>query len=315
MKTRKLLIALSLVGAASLPAHASNIGTILSEWSVITSGNLTGVTDVQGNAYVGGNISVGNSIDFGNNDSDTMPAGNVGLAVAGSVNSGNSAININAGNVVVGGTDTGGFNNNSGGTIKTSSPGSLPSSPVSAVTAASSYWSGLTANSSASIANNVITFNCNASQSVAVFNVSASQLFQQNQSLALVTASGTKDVIINVSGTSATMLNSENVNSGFQSAANKVIFNFYQANNVSLQGSSLDGYVIAPNATVGADSPIVGGVMAETLDTGSEVDLGGTPSYASLPDVTSVPDGGTTATLLGISFSGLAIIRRKYFGR
>ena len=317
MNNKKLFVALTLAGTCGLGAQATQIGTLLSEWNVVTSGNLTGVTDVQGNVYVGGNYTVANSTDIGTSDSNVMPAGNVSLAVAGNFSTGNPS-HVNAGNAVVGGTVTGTINMNSGGTLTHGNPAALPSSPVAAITSASLYWSTLGANSSFSTANNQINFVCNNNQNVAVFNLTASQLFAQNQSLSLTAAAITKNIIINVSGISVAEFNSENFLGAFTSWGSKVVFNFYQATTVSLPGSSLYGYIVAPGAAVTANSPIVGGVMASTLSTSSEVELSGTPCYSDLPDVPTttpnvpaVPDASATALLLGIALSGAAALRHK----
>jgi choice-of-anchor A domain-containing protein len=312
MKNKILVLALTSLAASGFRSQASQIGVDLADWNIITSGNLEDVSDYDGNAYVGGNVTVGNSFDVGNANTQGHPAGNVSLAVAGNISGGNP-INVDSGNVVVGGSISGrSFNNNGGGTVTQGNPAAVPASPVAQVTSASHYWSGLAANSSVAVANNNITFNCAANQSLAVFNISASQLFAQNQNPVFNLAGSTVQILVNVSGTTAAELNSENFGNN-RSLAEEVVWNFYQATSVALSGG-IDGYVVAPDATVTGSSPIVGGVMAQTLDTTSEVELGsGTANYASAPDlVSSVPDGGTTAALLGLAFSGVAVIRRKF---
>jgi choice-of-anchor A domain-containing protein len=309
MNHKILYIAMVGWAASGLRSQADNISTTLSEWNLITAGNLQDVTDVNGNTYVGGNVTVANSFDVGTSDSATVQPGNYSLAVDGNINSGGT-IDVDAGNTVVGGTVTG--RTISGGTVTKGSLASVPSSPVSTVDSASTAWSKMTANSSAAVSGGTLNFNCANSATLAVFNITAATLFKQNQSFGLKLGSSTAQVVINVSGTSATEAGGENFNGLFSSWGNRVVFNFYQATSVSLSGS-IYGYVVAPDATVSTTSTIVGGVMANVLNSSSEVErCAGTSDYANTP---AVPDAGNTAGLLGLSFSSLALVRRRYFGR
>jgi choice-of-anchor A domain-containing protein len=258
---------------------------------------------------VGGNVTVANSFDVGTSDSASVQAGNYSLAVDGNINSGGT-INVDTGNTVVGGTVTG--RTISGGTVTKGSLSSVPSSPVSQVESASTAWSKMTANGTTALSGNTLSFNCGNSPTLAVFNITAASLFKQNQSFALNLGTSTAQVVINVSGTSAAEAGGENFNANFTTWGNRVIFNFYQATSVSLSGS-IYGYVVAPDATVSTSSTIVGGVMANVLNSSSEVErCAGTADYANSP---AVPDAGNTAGLLGLSFSSLALVRRRYFGR
>jgi choice-of-anchor A domain-containing protein len=310
MKFSMLPVVVAVLVMSGWHSSGGQISTILSEWNVITAGNLESVSDFNGNAYVGGNLTDSSSFTVAGNDHYSMPPGNVSLAVAGSI-SGGGPINVNAGNVVVGGSINGRtLNMNSHGSVTQGNPAALPASPVALVTSASKSWSALTANSTASAQNNDLTFNCAGNASLAVFNITASRLFAQNQSFDLNLGASTAQVIINVSGTSINEAGGENFNGNFSSWGNRVVFNFYDATSLSLS-SSIYGYVVAPEATVSSRSTIVGGLMAETLDTSSEVELPSqAPHYADV-----VPDGGGTCALLGLSLSGLAALRRTVFRR
>jgi choice-of-anchor A domain-containing protein len=134
MNHKILYIAMVGWAASGLRSQADNISTTLSEWNLITAGNLQDVTDVNGNTYVGGNVTVANSFDVGTSDSATVQPGNYSLAVDGNINSGGT-IDVDAGNTVVGGTVTG--RTISGGTVTKGSLASVPSSPVSTVDSAS----------------------------------------------------------------------------------------------------------------------------------------------------------------------------------
>jgi choice-of-anchor A domain-containing protein len=299
----------------ALPARATTISSTLSQWNLILSGNLSGITDIQGNTYVGGNVNLSNSADFGNSDSNTATPGNVSLAVGGSFTTGNPS-HVDSGNAVIGGNLTGNINMNSGGTLSHGNPAALPASPVSTVASASQSWAATASNSASSVNGNQLTFNCVSTQPVAVFNISALQLFAQNQSIGLSLAAATQNVIINVTGASVTELSSNNFTSAFTSLGNEVIFNFYQATTISFQGSSIYGYVIAPNAAVTDSTPIIGGLMAASLNTTSEVELAGTPNYGNLTvpngSGSPIPDAGSTFAFLGLAFPALALVRRKF---
>ena len=101
MNHKILYIAMVGWAASGLRSQADNISTTLSEWNLITAGNLQDVTDVNGNTYVGGNVTVANSFDVGTSDSATVQPGNYSLAVDGNINSGGT-IDVDAGNTVVG---------------------------------------------------------------------------------------------------------------------------------------------------------------------------------------------------------------------
>jgi choice-of-anchor A domain-containing protein len=227
-------------------------------------------------------------------------------------------LQVNGGSVVVGGTVSRTINMNSGGTVTHGNPAALPASPVSQVTSASQYWSTLAGNSLTSVANNgQLDFNCAAGAPLAVFNVSANQMFGSGyQGFTLNPASATGDILINVEGA--------NVNwttGGFFSQFNtsvwngRVLFNFYDATSVTLSGQ-IGGYVIAPNASVTEDNNIDGGVMAKSLTVDSEVDLPNSSNGASawdgaLPNVVGAPEASTTIPGLGALFILAGFIWRE----
>jgi choice-of-anchor A domain-containing protein len=305
---------------AVVPIHgfAADVNALLSEWSVVTSGDLQLVNDIQGSAYVGGNVTVPNSFNVATGSS-SLPASAVSLAAAGNIENGGN-LQVNGGSVVAGGAISRTINMNSGGTVRQNDPAGLPASPVAAIAAASQYWSTLAANSSTSVANNgQLDFNCQGGSSLAVFNVSASQMFDFGyQGFALVPGSATSDVIININAAS---LNG-NVNwgtGGFFSQFNtpywdgRVLFNLYNATSVTLSGL-IGGYVVAPDANVVEQNNIDGGVMAKNLTVDSEVDLpnGSTsPWSGDLPNV-PVPEAGAWSWAASL---GAAVLAALSLGR
>lgn len=274
--------------------RSQNINDLLNQWNIVTSGDLKAVNDYSGSAYVGGNVTKSTSFDVGKGVSNPST---VSLAVAGNIVSG-SAINVDGGSVAVGGSANGrNFNMNSSGTLTQGNPSLLPASPVDAIMAASLSWSTLTPNSSISLSSSALNLNC-GSGDLAVFNVSAADLFVNNKDLHLVLSSGTKDVIINVSGDTMNTGNSKFTS--LQAMDEHVIFNFYQATSVDF-GSESYGYVVAPGADVTSDNNFNGGIMAKSLSAG-EVHLapweGDVPS-SSVPEPTTWFAGASTLGMLG----------------
>jgi choice-of-anchor A domain-containing protein len=277
--------------------RGQDVNSLMSEWSIVTAGNLYGINEFQGRAYVGGDVAVPNSFNVAT--AGGISPGTVSLAVGGNIDSGGN-IQVNGGSVVVGGSILGGrtFNLNSGGTVQQQAA-SLPASPVPQFAAASGYWATLPANSAAPSVNasGQLEFACAAGASVAVFDVNASALADPNHALALSPSSATKDVIINIAGT-AVNINANFIDS-FTSLGSKVVINCPTATTVNL-ATSIYGYVVAPTANVIAGDDIFGGVMAGSLTVDSEVD---NPGWNGNVPAISVPEPSTW--LAGAALAGL----------
>jgi len=201
MKLKGIVLGLISCTAAGLNLPAADVNALLAQWNVITSGNLNLVNDIGGCAYIGGELAVPNSFTTASIGSSAIPVNAISLAVGGNIDSGGN-IQVNGGSVVVGGTIAGSrtINLNSHGTVTQGDPAALPSSPVSQIASASQYWSTLAANSSTTVANNgQLDFNCSATTSMAVFNLSASRMFGSGyQGFTLNPSAVTGDVLINV---------------------------------------------------------------------------------------------------------------------
>ena len=303
MKKKILFLALATLAASGLHSQAGDINAILSQWNVITSGDLKNVNEIAGSSYVGGNLTVPNSCNFGIAGSSVIPASTVSLAVAGNINAGGN-IQVNGGSVVVGGSIQGSrtMNMNSGGTVTQGNPAALPASPVSQVTSDSAYWSTLAPNSSTTVGSNG-RLDFNAGTGLSVFAISASQLLNSGyQGFTLNVSPNSGDMIINVSGSTFDSESGSLFDGSWGSwAQNHVIFNFYEANSVTL-GDWISGYVVAPHATVTEKNNFNGGVMAENLIVDSEVHLPD-GSWSGLPNTpsTAVPEASTV-------FSGAAAV-------
>ena len=296
MKVKFAIFTLKALAAHQASVQAQDNNSLLSEWSVVTAGNLEMVNDIQGTAYVGGNVTVPNSFNAGTVGNSAIPTSEISLAVAGSIDNGGN-IQVNGGSVVAGGAISRTINMNSGGTQTQNDPAGLPASPVAQIASASQYWSGLAGNSSTSVAaNGQLDFNCSSSASLAVFNVNASTMFGSGyQGFTLMPSAATGDIIININAQGSGAVNWNT--GGFFSQFNtpywdgRVLFNFYNATAVTLSGQ-IGGYVVAPDANVMEENNIDGGIMAKTLTVESEVDLP-EPGSASSPKLPSpAPEPG-----------------------
>ena len=317
MKIKFAILTLTALAAQQASLQAQDINSLLSEWSVVTSGNLDMVNDIQGAAYVGGNVTVPNSFNAGTVGNSAIPTGEVSLAVAGSIENGGN-LQVNGGSVVAGGAISRTINMNSGGTQTQNDPAGLPASPVAQITGASQYWSGLTGNSGTSVANNgQLDFNCATGSALAVFNVKASTMFGSGfQGFTLMPANATGEILINIDAASTGGVVNWTTG-GFFSQFNtqawdgRVVFNFYNATSVTLSGQ-IGGYVIAPNANVVEDNNIDGGVMAKTLTVDSEVDLpvpgNASAWFGDLPNAPVIPEPSTVGVGAGAAALAMAVL-------
>ena len=65
---------LAISATVQTDAHAQDVNALLSQWSVVTSGNLDMVNDIQGRAYIGGDVVVPNSFNTATVGSAAIPA-------------------------------------------------------------------------------------------------------------------------------------------------------------------------------------------------------------------------------------------------
>jgi choice-of-anchor A domain-containing protein len=311
---KKEALILAAIAVATFSVHGQDANADLSEWNVITSENLQMVNgDIQGLAYVGGNVTVPNAFNVGTAGPGVIPTSTISLAVGGTITGGGN-IQVNGGSVVTGGSIDRTLIMNSGGSQTQNDPSGLPASPVSTVATASQFWSGLTANSSTSVANNgQLDFNCLTGSSLAVFSLAASTMFGSGyQGFTLNPAAATSEVIINISGQ-----NVDWTTGSFFSQFNtpmwdgKVLLNFYNASTVTLSGQ-LGGYIVAPDADVTLQSSIQGGIMCSNLVANGEIDLPSSSTSSSWSGTLPVPvPEPSTLALAAMGGLGLLLSLRR----
>lgn len=335
IKKRLLIPALGITFALAAPALAGTVaGTdILREYNLVVLGNLTSSSEVEGRTFVGGNLS-GNSSNYNIKPVPVSTNGKPGLTVVGDVNGGHKNLNNGAG-AIVGGNVNSGFNLNGanqtvqvGGTISntnvnqnTVQSGLATSNPAFAqnlqqdksqiATSANnlSYeLSTLTSNSTFTAQGNKGTFDVKPNaDKVAVFNITSADLdkigeIQFNQQ-------GLKDtdtVIVNVSGKSITL--NDNFLGGTTNLGEKVIWNFYEAENLTLT-TAFGGSVLAPKAAAVTKNYIEGSAVFGSLVQDGEMHVGIYKGsyYSTPPSSTSSSSGGNTSGGNTSSSGGTAV--------
>ncbi len=290
-----------------LSASAASAG-VLSDWNLIVQNNLTSTSEVEGRTAVGGNLG-GPASNYG---IKLTPAANyVGtdvLLVGGNINATN--INMAAGRLRLGGSKGSAnlnFNGGGGPVIQDPTTASQVSNLFAQVTSISSYLASLAPTNTVTLPGQQpagVTFNAvpNAN-GVAVFSITASQLFGNNKVQQIDLNLGTAtSVIINVTGDSSSW-DAGNFVGNFNSAyaRSHVLWNFVNANTINwTSGRTLSGALLAPSAALNFTGTMEGSVFVKSLVQSGEVHL---PTYQGF-----VPAPGALG-LLGLA--GLASRRRR----
>jgi choice-of-anchor A domain-containing protein len=299
-----LPLAVALTAAVSPSAFAGPLtaATILSDFNAVIYRNGTTQSDIEGAAAIGGNFS-GATVFNNPAAGQSQPNGFGALTVFGNT-SGNPLNLDNGASAYVGGTKGATVNFNSGSSGKGSYLSSVPDvladfeTPLNAL---STTLAGLAATGSLpAAANNEVITAAPGTNGIAVIDTTAAALDSiPSFSINLGSAS---TLVVNVSGASIDFTaNDENA----ISAAHNVIWNFYQANSVTLP-DQIGGTVLATGANVSNGNQIDGDLIAASW-TGS----GELHDYAftgTLPGTsTPVPEPGSLS-LVGAGLAGLAAV-------
>jgi choice-of-anchor A domain-containing protein len=259
---------------------------------LISGGNFSTGSDVQGKAFIGGNLTSSNSATFGSQlNQGSFPATTPSLEIAGSVANGNP-LNINAGSVQVGPSNTvqvlnptqSKLNNNryvnlnqgnSGATVSVNNTLSSKASTILAsLQQGSVALSQIAANNTASIPTGQpgpLIFNVTAKDSdgLAIFNVSAASIFDNNkvQQIQINNTVNASNILINVTGTSVNWTNGNKVGSWLTSSSGRAhtLWNFYQATSINLGSRNFMGTLLAPLASVSFSGQFNGSLGAASV--------------------------------------------------
>jgi choice-of-anchor A domain-containing protein len=290
-------------------APLASATSLLTAYNVIVSGNFVDVnSDVGGGLAVGGVASLSSFSIADGLDGESIGAfaGNTTFVAGGGVMGEASIYN---GNWYFPGTNSSFYT--SGDHTGSSDATDPVSTSMTPFTSKSNAWSAdpTTAGDSCTASGSVTT--CTVTKAgMNVIDVTAAQV-AKGQTLDINGVSSADWVVLNVAGTTDTLSGNMQINgspnSGDSSpiAAEDVLFNFYQANSLTLGGSSM-GSVLAPLANVtGGGGQFVGSLVAESFTYGLAAGgtefhnftfQGGTPEPAPVAFV----GAGLIALALGI---------------
>ncbi|WP_159822503.1 collagen-binding domain-containing protein [Colwellia sp. 20A7] len=321
---------------ASVTTNASDF--ILNEYNVVTIENFVGLggTHVDGKTFVGGNY-IGQKSDFGQRLDQNSRSDITALTVAGSINaqvgvyvhdtvlsSENNIVTaaINSNQVLINSTV---IDSNIDNVKLTTGLDAIKADYKAQLENSSAYFSSLAANSKIETNGNNKTFaidkGLNTDNDIAVFTLDGStNIFDLNNLSLSMTGDNADDlayIVINVPGNDVSMLNNSNMNFEKSKFGSKIIWNFYEAEVITLNAQNFVGALLAPYATVTqTGGNIDGAVGVLSLITNAEIHLAtnvdvtipSAPSAAK--PVTQVPEPSSIVLIL-LAIAGLVYQRKK----
>ncbi|MCX6954825.1 MAG: choice-of-anchor A family protein [Verrucomicrobia bacterium] len=320
LSSRILAFALTLAAGAAVAARGTTID--LSEaqgYNLLTWSNATLLnSDTEGRVAVGGNATF-SGYSVGNQASNPTPATG-SLVVGGNLTA--TGGQVYNGSIYVGGTYSGpGYSlNSAAGSVTSYGLGNaVPfdfAAAKTALTAKSLAYGAEAANGTSVLQWSTLTLTGTQTglNALNIFNITAAQLASAS-SLVLNVAAGSH-VLINVSGTSVNFSNKGL--SGFD--PENTLFNFYQANSLTMSGIGIEGSILAVNAAVNFQSGQMNGQLIAKSFGGAAWGVGELhehPLDSQLPPLVpptqsiSVPDTATTSLLVGLAFALLLAARAR----
>ncbi|MFB0980665.1 MAG: choice-of-anchor A family protein [Alteromonadaceae bacterium] len=316
---------------ALFPQFASSNAFLLNDYNLITLGDFSSNSEVEGRTFVGGDIIGTSSHNYGIHLS--APFNGPTLQVAGSINGGGSSGPLSiVGGLVVGMGNTVKWNGqqkvnnrkvNNAVWISQTNLDTVRDDFENQLIDNSQSFRDMTSNSTVTIPSgqpSAYKFNVDQSLGVddyAVFDISQWGLFTntkvQQIEMLVNNINSLAGIVINVGGVNANWSNSGNkVGSVFTSliGREKILWNFYEAQTIQLHTHSFMGSLLAPYATVTSATPIEGSLGVFSLLTTSEVHL--PTSIIAAPQITSVPEPNSS-TLMAGAFIVLLYSRYRLF--
>jgi choice-of-anchor A domain-containing protein len=287
-----------MAAAAAGPARAESAQDILSNFNLVTTGNVSTNSDILGSAVVGGNFGGGNPTLFGGSGYSSAPD----LYLYGKLNTG---LNLNDGGSIyyAGSVASPKVNFNSGGAFPKGQHYTTLPNPIGYYTNPladlSTQLSDLTASAGTSVKNG--TFNAGSNKGIVVFDVTGTQLEAdlQNSQISFV-GTGVTSYIINVTGSFV-----EPSGTNWNAAAQRdALFNFEDATTVEV--GNWKASVLAPDASISIlNGYLDGSLFAKSFLGGGELHNDGLFDGA-LPTA-AAPEPSTWAMMFA-GFAGLGFL-------
>jgi choice-of-anchor A domain-containing protein len=309
MKFSSKILPVSILLALSSQAQAApNAQAVLEQLNLVVSTTLSSTSHVDGRTYVGGNATGNGAVFAMHADAVATPSSYKGLTVGGNLGGSGTQVNNSAG-AVVGGTASN-LLLNGGGPV--SHDIGAVSSPVSTMLTLATNLKSLDATLGTSVSysgSGKATFKNTSSADFVVFDLTSmdagtNSVFKASEFD--FNLGGAKTVIFNTDET-AYSINANFLGGVAASLGSKAIWNFYNAETISL-GSQFGGSLLAMNAALSNANNIEGGVYVESLVQSGEI------HYASggfKGNIAAVPEPETYAMLLAGLGMLAAIGRRK----
>lgn len=294
--------------AAMLLAPAAASASSLTDFLVVTSGNLNARSQIDGTTLVGGNLQTTGWPSFGGHLAGSgAPSSVETLTVAGSAA---GDLHLQYGTMRVGGARSGNTNFNGGSTFVAEDFNSINArvaSVVADLNSASAGYAAMSANSSiVNPGGNNYTFQATPdANGFAVFSITNALFSNPNADFGISGVGSDDTVVINVLGSTVNF--NHNLTGAFSSLRRQIVWNFVEATEVTI-GRRFDGTVLAMNAGVTTHQDIDGGLYAANATLNGQVHLipfgGGTP-----PETVVIPlPSGAAMGALGLALVG---VRRR----
>lgn len=306
-----LILGVFLLGVFSAKA-ADNSGALNSYNLILLEDYNFSGGDVQGKTFIGGDLNAnGRVAEFGSRLANTNTAIDA-VTIVGDVNANGIRV-LRDNNLVYGGAL-----NASTVELNDGNDGQLIYNPDVSIAAIknellsdSAYYSSLAGNGNFS--NGV--FNYTGSDELAVFNVSAADVFSQNSNLSLQWGAA-QTVIVNVTasdfaGGNIVIGGGVNLNNGFtqQSAFSNILWNFYDANSIDFNGIAMKGSVLAPFADTRGGASFDGTFAANSY-TGAREFHNFVFNYERPDDTVEVSESSTIMLLI-CALAGVFLRRKR----
>lgn len=308
MSLRRFLPVLAVVLVALPPsfAHAGTIG-LGESYNVLVFGNFSATSsDVEGRLAAGGNVSL-NHYSVGDKLTGDM-VGGASLVVGGNLTFPSGR--VYHGDIVVGGSAAGVGSPvlNGLAPYALQQGGPLPidfAAEQARLGQLSTGLAALGATGTSLYQWSQLFLTGDGTSDLQIFNIAAADLAASTNLVISGVAAGT-DVIINVSGTAASM--SGGMDQFFTQNREHVLFNFYEAETLSLANVGVQGSILAPDADIQTNWGVIWGqvvgeswsgpMQVNNVTYSSELPVGGPPGGNVVPAPASLALLGTGLVLL-----------------